>query len=86
MSNENWRVEARCNGQDPELFFPLGRGPAYEQQVTEAKKVCGGCPVSGECLRFVLSVERPGDYRHGVFAGLTEDERRQLFDHQEEAA
>ena len=41
----NWRQDAACRGQDPELFF-LGRtGPAW-MQLQEAKRVCGTCSVA----------------------------------------
>ena len=24
MTNETWRLQAACYGQDPEIFFPIG--------------------------------------------------------------
>ena len=48
---ETWWIErARCIGEDPELFFPVGTtGPAIAQ-TARAIEVCAGCPVRAECL------------------------------------
>lgn len=46
----DWRHEAACRVEDPELFFPIGNtGPALAQ-IEEAKKVCSRCGVCDECL------------------------------------
>jgi hypothetical protein len=42
--------DARCVGLDPELFFDRFRQ-------TEAKAVCGGCPVRAGCLQNALTHE-----------------------------
>lgn len=71
---EDWRHDAACRDEDPELFFPIGTtGPALTQ-AADAKAVCRRCPVSGECLAFAL------DYGlgHGVWGGMDEGERRTL--------
>ena len=42
----DWRHDAACRDEDPELFFPIGNtGPAL-LQIEEAKQVCRRCPVS----------------------------------------
>lgn len=70
----DWRHQAACLDEDPELFFPIGNtGPAL-LQVEEAKKVCARCPVRQECLDWALSAGQ--DY--GVWGGMSEDERRAL--------
>jgi WhiB family redox-sensing transcriptional regulator len=70
----NWRDEAECLNENPELFFPIGTtGPAVGQLV-EAKRVCRRCPVQDECLQWAL---RTG-VDHGVWGGLDELERRAL--------
>lgn len=69
-----WRLEAACRGHDPELFFPIGlTGPA-RAQLEEAKAVCAGCPVRGRCLDWAVLT----GVDHGVWGGLSEDERRAL--------
>ncbi len=50
----NWRHEAACRQEDPDLFFPVGSsGPAL-LQIEEAKSVCRRCPVQEACLRWAL--------------------------------
>jgi WhiB family redox-sensing transcriptional regulator len=70
----SWQYEAACRGRDPELFFPVGSiGPAL-QQLQKAKQVCGRCPVQSICLEWAI---RAG-IDHGVWGGMSEDERRSL--------
>lgn len=53
------------------MFFPE-RGGGVDSQ--EAKKVCGECPVSEECLDYALHVNDG----FGIYGGLTATERRRL--------
>lgn len=70
----DWRKDAACIGEDPELFFPVGStGPALEQ-VERAKAVCRVCPVSEKCLEWALASNQDA----GVWGGMSEDERRTL--------
>jgi WhiB family redox-sensing transcriptional regulator len=70
----DWRARSACLQTDPELFFPVGStGPAV-RQVDQAKRVCGSCPVRRECLQWALDERQD----HGVWGGLSEDERRAL--------
>lgn len=70
----DWRHEAACLNEDPELFFPVGNtGPAL-MQIAEAKKVCRECPVREPCLQWALDAGQD----HGVWGGMSEDERRAL--------
>ena len=72
--HDNWQNRAACSGEDPELFFPTGTtGPAMFQ-IEEAKQVCRRCDVREQCLAWAL--DRSQD--HGVWGGLSEDERRAL--------
>ena len=66
---ESWHDLAACGETSTELFYPpsgAGSGPA--------KAVCARCPVRAACLDHALVVGE----RHGVWDGLTEDERRAL--------
>ena len=48
----DWRHEAACRDEDPELFFPVGNtGPALSQ-IEEAKVVCARCTVTTDCLKW----------------------------------
>ncbi|MER5838702.1 WhiB family transcriptional regulator, partial [Streptomyces sp. NPDC002130] len=50
----DWRHNAICRDEDPELFFPVGNsGPALAQ-IADAKVVCNRCPVTAECLSWAL--------------------------------
>ncbi|MER5781287.1 WhiB family transcriptional regulator [Streptomyces mobaraensis] len=70
----DWRHNAVCREEDPELFFPIGNtGPAL-LQIEEAKAVCRHCPVMEQCLQWAL--ESGQDF--GVWGGLSEDERRAM--------
>ena len=71
---EDWRHRAACVNEEPELFFPKGStGPAI-LQAEEAKRVCRGCGVRDQCLNWALETGQD----HGVWGGLSEDERRAL--------
>ncbi|KOU15354.1 WhiB family transcriptional regulator [Streptomyces sp. WM6372] len=68
----NWRHEAACRWEDPDLFFPVGSsGPAL-LQIEEAKAVCHRCPVRANCLQWALE----GGQDLGVCGGMSEEERR----------
>jgi WhiB family redox-sensing transcriptional regulator len=77
LSMSEWRERAACRDVDPELFLPIGHGPAAEAQIAEAKAVCARCPVVQECLAWALETGQDA----GVWGGLTEDERRELRRH-----
>ena len=70
----DWRHQAACRDEDPELFFPVGNtGPAITQ-IEEAKKVCMRCVVKEPCLAWALESGQDA----GVWGGLSEDERRAM--------
>jgi WhiB family redox-sensing transcriptional regulator len=54
-----------CLGADPEVFFVTAR-------LDEARSICGPCPGKHECLARAL------DEPHGVWAGTTPEQRREL--------
>ena len=64
-----WQDQANCLGVDPDLFFPE-RGASTR----EAKEVCKGCIVRGECLEYALM----NGEKFGIWGGLSERERRRL--------
>lgn len=70
----HWRELAACDGEDIEIFFPIGvAGPAV-WQASQAKAICEGCPVREECLSYALWTGQD----HGIWGGLTAGERRAL--------
>lgn len=75
--DSDWRDLAVCRDRgryDPELWFPNGNtGPAL-LQTEEAKRVCLACPAVEWCLQWALETGQ----NHGVWGGLSEDEREVL--------
>lgn len=74
MERDHWQLRAACTSEDPELFFPLGTTGSAMLQIEEAKQVCRRCDVREKCLDWAL--ENGQD--HGVWGGMSEDERRAL--------
>ena len=69
---EDWRSAAACRDTDPDLFFPVSESGKSLEQVEGAKAICAGCPVRRPCLAFALGTGQA----HGIWGGLTEQERR----------
>ncbi|OEV09300.1 WhiB family transcriptional regulator [Streptomyces nanshensis] len=70
----DWRHNAVCREEDPELFFPIGNTGPSLVQIEEAKAVCRRCPVMEQCLQWALEFGQDS----GVWGGLSEDERRAM--------
>jgi WhiB family transcriptional regulator, redox-sensing transcriptional regulator len=76
-AGRDWRHDAECADVDPEIFYPLNLDPTGPA-VTVAREICAGCPVRLACLLDVMTGEDPAR-RWGITAGLTPDERADLF-------
>jgi WhiB family redox-sensing transcriptional regulator len=74
-----------CIGEDPELFFPVGKTGPSRPQVDRAKQVCHHCPVQQHCLDVALGRSGPVQ-EYGVWGGMGEDERRALLLRERRAA
>ncbi|UYP21111.1 WhiB family transcriptional regulator [Rhodococcus sp. Z13] len=72
----DWQLDAACRDADASLFFHPDneRGAAREERTASAKKVCARCPVREKCLQYAVE----SGERHGVWGGLTEEERTPL--------
>ncbi|MFE3202146.1 WhiB family transcriptional regulator [Embleya sp. NPDC059237] len=78
-----WRESAACRGHSPDLWYggpdrpetnlPGSARRDYAANISEAKRVCGTCPVRDPCLAHALA-----HHEQGVWGGLTEDERKEL--------
>ena len=66
-----WRKQAACRHEDPELFFPIGSGESAIRQTAAAKTVCGHCEVASPCLSWALE----NGPMSGIWGGSTEEER-----------
>ena len=64
----DWMALSACQYTDPELFFPAGG------EVRTARRICQGCEVWAECLRYALE----NGFSDGVWGGLSERQRRAL--------
>ena len=69
-----WRAQAACRREDPELFFPPGRDDVDSEQIAAAKAICASCEVVDACLAFALE----HGIRDGIWGGLTDRERQAL--------
>src|SRR5262245_59265281 len=78
---DGWKADAAClsvvwdTGQDLFYGFDGETNPQTRERQQRAKRLCGGCPVRLECLRYSLETREP----HGIWGGLTERERRELL-------
>jgi WhiB family redox-sensing transcriptional regulator len=69
-----WAPHARCIGEDPDLFFPVGTSVSALEQAEVAKAVCAACPVRTDCLEWALVTCQDA----GVWGGLDEEQRREI--------
>jgi WhiB family redox-sensing transcriptional regulator len=72
IPGRDWPQLAACRHADPELFFPVSASGPSLDQVTQAKAICAGCPVRRQGLAFALHTRQD----HGVWGGMSEQERR----------
>jgi WhiB family redox-sensing transcriptional regulator len=71
-ADTGWMDRGACRGVPGVHFGPPNEHPAEQApRVEAAKRVCAGCPVRPQCLSYA---ETRGE-RHGVWGGLSEEER-----------
>jgi WhiB family transcriptional regulator, redox-sensing transcriptional regulator len=73
----DWMLFAACSELEVEesdrlFFFGLGQSRLANQ----ARAICAGCGVQGECLEFAL--RNPDETEFGVWGGATPSQRRRL--------
>jgi WhiB family redox-sensing transcriptional regulator len=69
-SNLKWRELAECKDVPPSIFYDR----ESREDILRAKSYCEKCEVRIACLDHALEVGE----KHGVWGGLTEDERENL--------
>lgn len=80
MIDESWRSQARCAGEDTEIFFPPRDKAKYKDIAAEARAHCLGangnspCPVRLHCLWYAID----SDEVHGIWGGMSHRERNAL--------
>ncbi len=69
----SWMSLGACQGEDPELFFPIAtQGPALPQ-ISAERAVCRRCAVATMCLAYALQTRQAG-----IWGGTTQEERRAM--------
>jgi WhiB family transcriptional regulator, redox-sensing transcriptional regulator len=73
----DWQQLAACTGLGTERFFhPDGeRGQRRSSRERAAKAVCAQCPVLDACAAHALAVREP----YGVWGGMSEGDREEIF-------
>ncbi|MFE7416323.1 WhiB family transcriptional regulator [Rhodococcus sp. NPDC057529] len=74
LGNAQWQQFSACRGSNTELFFPQD-GEAQHVRVRReqsAKQLCDACPVARHCADYALVTKE----RHGIWGGMTAQERR----------
>lgn len=77
-----WEARSACQGVNTEQFYTVDdfthphldgaeRKAINQARQRRAKRVCRACPVVNECLTLALREQ----ISHGIFGGLTPDER-----------
>ena len=73
-----WQQWAACKAHPLAAdFYPPSRTERKHERLARerrAKSVCAACPARAACLDYTLAV----DERHGVWGGLSSDERRAI--------
>lgn len=74
----DWQLHSACRGLDSSNFYhPDGeRGPARENRIARAKAICATCPVLTQCQEHAIKTRET----YGVWGGLSEEERQQIFE------
>lgn len=79
---ENWGERRACKDWDfkanGDPFFPAS---AAEADTKEARQICQACPVRLACLED--SITSPFSRKHGIYGGLTGEERYRIFRNRE---
>lgn len=78
---QSWQGKAACRGPQASLFFPpshFERKDDKEYREGRAKAICANCPVRRACLDYAVRIREP----HGIWGGLNEVERKQLWGRQ----
>lgn len=68
MNSNDWRHQAACRDEDPELFFPVGESAPALAQAEDAKQICCTCPVIEQCKQWAID----NRMETGVWGGLDE--------------
>jgi len=68
-----WHQRAACRGRTG-MFFGDEHGRHEPSELAQARELCKACPVQHECAQ--EAAQPPTSHVHGIWAGLTQEERR----------
>lgn len=72
---KDWTEYAACRGEGSGIFFADQHAGDYSR----ARRICNRCPVRAACLDEAMRFESGNaENRHGMFGGLSPDERARL--------
>lgn len=77
--DEAWQARAACRGPQASAFFPPSHAERKDEKSARearAKAICAECRVRQDCLDYAMRIREP----HGIWGGLNEAERKQLFE------
>jgi WhiB family redox-sensing transcriptional regulator len=78
-AQHDWMTESACLNQPTDIFFPEYQGNTSPRIWDQAREYCNNCTVKYQCLKLAMSFEEPDLRRHGMWGGLTPDERDKLL-------
>lgn len=76
---ESWQLKASCRGPHASVFFPPSHVERKDEKLrreSRAKAICAECLVRRACLDYAIRIREP----HGIWGGLNELERRQIWE------
>ena len=69
----SWWERAACSGHPTSDWYP-GTEPGEAAAAARALRICHGCPVRLDCLRYALDAPE----LHGIWGGVEERRRHKL--------
>jgi len=73
-----WQQQGLCREVTSDIFFyeEQERGEEKRKRISQARDVCNACSVKQKCLDFSIRTNQT----HGMWGGLTQDERKEMID------
>jgi WhiB family redox-sensing transcriptional regulator len=78
-TDDAWQVKAACRGPQATVFFPPSSFERKDEKLDRerrAKAICATCPVKQPCLDYAMRTRE----QHGIWGGLSESERKRIFE------
>jgi WhiB family redox-sensing transcriptional regulator len=85
LADQAWQIRAACRGPQSIVFFPpphFERKDEKREREARAKAICATCSVQGDCLEYALRIRE----QHGIWGGLSENERKTVLAEREAVA